>query len=453
MRPRPPPQKPTIQVAVIEYEDDITYKPGLLDHEEAGLLLSKGLHAKVIARSGRLVTYENGRKSDIPFHGRPDAGACIPDRRDNNPGGWIYVSNSEMRLQDTNGTAGLGGVGGIVFDRTGKVLRYENLLAGSTHNCGGGLTPWGTWVSCEESKNGRVYQVDPLGERPPEIMTLGQEGGAWESFTYDIRNMSEPHFYLTEDAPRGAIQRFTPNRVAWRNDPWEMLHRAGTIEYLKLIPNAKRTGGRYRWITRRATARNNAFKLYPNVEGIHGDGDSIYFVSKAKQQLYELNLKDGTYTSSSTVRGKFDGKPDQVSRILANGNNPKHKDDLLYFTEEGSRRAGVHGRNPGGKFVTIFESPVYKSECAGLAFSPEGMKMYIAYQDQGILLEVWRQDGYPFHAKTLNIKYHKRNNNNNNGNSDNGSNNGNTNNNNNEGNNDNGNDSVVTVSRGGPVTP
>jgi hypothetical protein len=33
--------------------------------------------------------------------------------------------------------------------------------------------------------------------------------------------------------------------------------------------------------------------------------------------------------------------------------------------------------------------------------------MYIAYQDQGVLLDITRMDGHPFHATTLAIKYHK----------------------------------------------
>ena len=72
--------------------------------------------------------------------------------------------------------------------------------------------------------------------------------------------------------------------------------------------------------------------------------------------MYALNLRDGTYTNSSTVTGAFDGRPDQVVSILHstknvnNGNLPEFDDDLLYFTEEGGVDAGVHARDADGRF-------------------------------------------------------------------------------------------------------
>ena len=34
------------------------------------------------------------------------------------------------------------------------------------------------------------------------------------------------------------------------------------------------------------------------------------------------------------------------------------------------------------------------------------MHLYVAYQRNGVLLDVWRKDKKPFTTKTLNIKYH-----------------------------------------------
>ena len=41
-----------------------------------------------------------------------------------------------------------------------------------------------------------------------------------------------------------------------------------------------------------------------------------------------------------------------------------------------------------------------------LAFSPDGKHMYLAYQKNGLLFDVWRSDGLTFSKKHLNIKYH-----------------------------------------------
>ena len=113
-----------------------TYVPGDLTRNEEGLLLSTGLRARVIAKTGEPVSLFLGGASDIPFHGRPDFGATFSDPRPFNEGGWVYASNSEMNV------TGTGGVGSILFDRFGNVLEYKMVLEGTTMNCGGGRTPW-----------------------------------------------------------------------------------------------------------------------------------------------------------------------------------------------------------------------------------------------------------------------------------------------------------------------
>lgn len=362
---------------------------------QVGLSLSTGLKARILARAGEPVEYEStGKVSSIPFHELPDAAAVFEDHRPGNEGGWIYVSNSEVRQPHKKG-----GVGAITFNKHGRIIDYRMIQEGTTANCGGGKTPWGTWVTCEEYRMGVIFQVDPLGIRPPEQLTVGSEGGLFESFAYDARHS---HYFVTEDHRNGTLRRFIPYT---RNpdDPWQDLHGDGEIKHLRLIP-ASDTRGKYEWTFDKPSAELNANMFYPNAEGIDVYRNELYFVSKVLKTLFILNLDSDTYTSHSTRRGLFDGQPDQLKRLIGKPGSPG--DGLLYFTEDGGRYAGIHARDTQGRFFTILESPEYADETTGLAFSPNGKHMYIAYQDNGILFEITREDGLPFYARSLNIKYH-----------------------------------------------
>ena len=105
-----------------------TFVPGLLVVNENGLVLSKGLKSKRIARSGAKVKYGDGSLSEKQFHVNPDAGATFKA----SDGGFVYVSNSEDRRNK------MGGVGAIRFDRKGEIVDYRMILTGTTANCGGG---------------------------------------------------------------------------------------------------------------------------------------------------------------------------------------------------------------------------------------------------------------------------------------------------------------------------
>ena len=186
---------------------------------------------------------------------------------------------------------------------------------------------------------------------------MGSNGGRWESFAYDISDMNAPKYFVTEDHIRGALIRFTPSpsEINWQK-PWGMLHGNGTTDYLLLTPNGKGTGGTYEWVAERNRGRENAAAHYPNCEGIDSDGETLYFVSKRLQKLFELNLRDNTYTVESTIRGLLDGRPDQVARILTTGNGEQHLDDILYFTEEGGVDAGKHSRAVQHKLCVLQKS-------------------------------------------------------------------------------------------------
>jgi Bacterial protein of unknown function (DUF839) len=195
------PSKPTGASAVTP-----TYIPGDLQVNTLGLSLSRGLQVRLVATSGKPIEYADGSFSDVPFHVQPDAGAtyALDD------GGWIYVSNSEAKPDrgDDNANRYPGGVGAFTFSADGELLKYEMVLNGTRANCGGGRTPWGAWISGEEYHDGKIWQVDPTGERPGRRITMGElHPGLFESFAYDVRDMDQPRFYVTKDDESGALRR------------------------------------------------------------------------------------------------------------------------------------------------------------------------------------------------------------------------------------------------------
>ena len=93
------------------------------------------------------------------FHKDPDGAAVFP--KSDGDDGWYYVSNAEEPSVGTDWMNG--GVGAIEFDGNGRVVGYARIADRLRQNCGGGKTPWNSWVTCEEIGGGKVSGT--VGER------------------------------------------------------------------------------------------------------------------------------------------------------------------------------------------------------------------------------------------------------------------------------------------------
>lgn len=153
-----------------------------------GISVPEGFTVRAVARHGT----PPALGSTYPWHIFPDGGACYP--RDN--GGWIYVSNSEIPV--------IGGVGALVFDPDGTVVDAYPILQRTSTNCAGGETPWRTWLSCEETTNGQVWECDPYRQGQGIVRpALGRFDH--EAACVDLRNRV---VYMTEDNSQGRFYRW-----------------------------------------------------------------------------------------------------------------------------------------------------------------------------------------------------------------------------------------------------
>ena len=81
------------------------------------------------------------------FAGPDDTVVLVRNHEINGPG-------KAMGPGPTYDPAAQGGTTTIHVTRHGEVLSARTSLAGTQMNCSGGIMPWGSWVTCEETVNG-----------------------------------------------------------------------------------------------------------------------------------------------------------------------------------------------------------------------------------------------------------------------------------------------------------
>ncbi len=137
-----------------------------------------------------------------------NSGRLILVRNHEGGGGAPYLTDkpSLTYLGD-----GAGGTTNLIFDaKHGRWAKDWSTLAGTVRNCAGGVTPWGSWITGEETFGpGHGYSFD-VGAQKGDTRPIVEMG----RFSHEAM-MVDPdtgYVYETEDATPSGFYRFVPHR-------------------------------------------------------------------------------------------------------------------------------------------------------------------------------------------------------------------------------------------------
>jgi uncharacterized protein len=341
-------------------------------------------------------------------------------------------------LDTTYDPMGGGGTTNLVIDDEGRTVQEYVSLGGTAINCSGGITPWGTWLTCEETEDragtngytkdhGWVFEVDPYDNRrnadPFPLKDMGRF--MHEAVAVDPSNGV---MYETEDAfsgaPLGTYYRFLPNRPLGGHGS---LRAGGTLQALRVpgledmstVTEAGTTFGGIEWLDvpdPYATTTPTRAQDYPRpltrgqkLEGAwwgHAN-HSAYFVSSFADTEPSAGRHDGQVwrydprANTLTLELIFTGgaatddvgeRPDNMCVSPYGGlmicEDSSGENYMIGTTEDGEPFVFARNRQQ--------TTPGETGELSGVSFSPDGRVMYFNVYDPGTTFAVsgpWRRQG------------------------------------------------------------
>lgn len=339
----------------------------------------------------------------------------------------LFSKIEHKKLYDRGSVEGYPSIGGtttLVYDPdSGRTVTEFLSLAGTERNCAGGVTPWGTWLTCEESDakandefladHGYVFEVTPTESPELQPAKAYEDMGRFRREAVAVDPVTGI-VYQTEDRGDSLFYRFIPKVPG-------QLERGGQLQALTL---ADQKGADTRnwvalhgstfpegraidvtWIDlddvrspeddlrHRGLAAGAA--LFARGEGLwFGDGVFFFACTSGGPILlgqifkYTPAAPDGSDGSSSTgtLELFIESTDDNVIRSADNLTIAPWGD--LIVCEDRLTESHLRGITFDGKIYTIARNALNGTEFAGACFAPDRSTMFVNLQKPGLTVAI-----------------------------------------------------------------
>jgi hypothetical protein len=385
------------------------------DSGEVYLQLPKGFRYRVISRDYEPMSDGN------PTPGIFDGTGSYPGPRNTT----ILIRNHENRSQpneirvevpagkryDPDPNVRGGNTKLVVDNRTRRVIESFAVLGGTHTNCAGGVTPWRTWITCEEIFNygaagavpgtgvphGFAFEVPADARRPVTPIPIVAAG----RFAREAVAWLGGILYQTEDRNDAAFYRFVPDR---KPGEWgDLATFGGTLEALVVRnqPNfdadTAAPGSTYpvEWVavdepnpvvesggqSTRAQAQAKGAAIFTRTEGIWQAGGRIYFDCTSGGDAGAGQLWE--YTPGGTLKLIFESPgadvldaPDNLVVVPETGD--------VFLQEDGGGEQFVRGVTRRGEIYDFAKTVLNGTEFCGGCFGADGKTFFVSQQGERV---------------------------------------------------------------------